>query len=83
MDQDKNPSTNKLEHFNDEMIVSSAWDFLAYAHANLKELKEIYPALPAELIPHREYFLRMIEMNTKFLVDTNNWYRNEQANQDL
>lgn len=78
MDDTKNPINNVLESHDDEQLVQTAWKAYEYGARGIMSIKEMYKELPSELIPHREYYLSLIESSTKFLVETGNWYKKEE-----
>ena len=73
---EKNPSEDRVEAHNDEELVQMAWDAIEVSSIAIRSLKENYRDLPRELEPHREYYKKLLETSTQFLVDTGNWYKN-------
>lgn len=61
-------------HHHDEELVILAKDLIHYASKGLKDLREEYPTLPKELVPHELFYKNIIRTTSEFLMQTGNWY---------
>jgi hypothetical protein len=66
------------DHHNDEELVILAKDLMHYASKGLKDLRDEYPTLPRELMPHELFYKNLIRTASEFLMQTKNWYNDKE-----
>ena len=67
-----------IESHNDEEMLKLAKDLNAYSIQGLIDLRNAYPNIPKELVPHENFFKSLVSATAIFLTEINNNNGNNQ-----
>ncbi len=67
-----------IESHNDEEMLKLAKDLNAYSIEGLIDLRNAYPNIPKELVPHENFFKSLVSATAIFLTEINNNNGNNQ-----
>lgn len=69
-----------IESHDDEELLKLAKDLNAYSIQGLIDLRNAYPNIPKELVPHENFFKSLVAATAIFLTETKN-NGNKETNQ--
>lgn len=81
--EDQDDLYEPIESHDDEELLKLAKDLNAYSIQGLIDLRNAYPNIPKELVPHENFFKSLVAATAIFLTETknNNNGNNQETNQ--